>query len=56
MPLAHVNDINLYYEIHGEGPNLVLIEGIGFYTWMWYRQIPAFAPHFRTLIYDNRGV
>lgn len=56
MPMAHVNDIDLYYEIHGEGPNLALIQGLGYDHLMWYRQVPAFAPHFRTLIYDNRGV
>ena len=56
MPIAHVSDIDLYYEEHGAGPHLVLIEGTGYHTWMWYRQLPAFARHFRTLIYDNRGV
>lgn len=55
MPHAPVNGIELYYEVHGGGPNLVLIEGLGFHTWMWYRQVPGFAPHFRTLMYDNRG-
>lgn len=56
MPEAQVNGITLYYEVHGEGPNLTLIEGIGYHTWMWYRQVPAFSRYFRTLIYDNRGV
>jgi pimeloyl-ACP methyl ester carboxylesterase len=56
MPTASANGINIYYEVHGQGPNLALIEGVGYHTWMWYRQVPAFAPHFRTLIYDNRGV
>lgn len=56
MSIAHVNDIDLYYEIHGEGPNLALIEGLGYHSWMWYRQIPCFSQHFRTLVYDNRGV
>ncbi|MGI8825054.1 MAG: alpha/beta fold hydrolase [Chloroflexota bacterium] len=56
MPHARLHDVSLYYEIRGDGPNLVLIEGLGYHTWMWYRQLPAFAPHFRTLIYDNRGV
>jgi pimeloyl-ACP methyl ester carboxylesterase len=56
MPVAPSNGINLYYEVHGAGPNLVLVEGIGYHTWMWFGQLPAFAPRFRTLIYDNRGV
>lgn len=56
MPVTRANGINLYYEIHGEGPNLVLIEGLGYHSWMWYRQAPAFSRHFQTLIYDNRGV
>lgn len=56
MPTAHVNGIDLYYEIHGDGPNLTLVEGTGYDLWMWYRQLPEFSQHFRTLIYDNRGV
>jgi pimeloyl-ACP methyl ester carboxylesterase len=56
MPIAHVNDIDIYYEVHGRGPNLALIEGTGYHTWMWYRQLEAFSERFRTLIYDNRGV
>lgn len=56
MPFAPANGINLYYQVHGEGPNLTLIEGAGYHSWMWYRQIDAFSQHFRTLIYDNRGV
>lgn len=56
MPIAHVNGIDLYYEVQGDGPNLALIEGLGYHHWMWYRQLPAFSPHFRTLVYDNRGV
>lgn len=56
MPFARVGTLTLYYETHGQGPNLALIEGIGYHTWMWYRQLPDLAAHFRVLIYDNRGV
>jgi pimeloyl-ACP methyl ester carboxylesterase len=55
MPLAATNGIKLYYEIHGRGPRLTLIEGLGYHRWMWYKQLPAFSAHFTTLIYDNRG-
>lgn len=59
---AVVGDIQLYYEIHEQpGPAqtakpLVLIEGLGYFTWMWYRQVPELSRHFRVIIFDNRGV
>jgi pimeloyl-ACP methyl ester carboxylesterase len=56
MPYGTSNRITLYFEVHGEGPNLALIEGAGYATWMWYRQLPVFSQRFQTLIYDNRGV
>lgn len=56
MPTARSNGIDLYYEIHGSGPQLTLIEGLGYHRWMWYRQVPSFERLFSTLIYDNRGV
>lgn len=49
------NGVELYYEQAGQGPHLVLIEGLGVATWIWEKQVPAFSPHFTTLIYDNRG-
>ncbi|MGD8805903.1 MAG: alpha/beta fold hydrolase [Chloroflexota bacterium] len=56
MPLAYVNDINLYYEIHGSGHPLVLINGLGYDLWMWHRMVPDLAEHFQVLTFDNRGV
>ena len=40
------------YDIHGEGPPLILINGLGFGRWGWFKQIPAFSRHFRTLSVD----
>jgi pimeloyl-ACP methyl ester carboxylesterase len=56
MPTAAVNGIDIYYQLHGQGPRLTLIEGLGYHRWMWYKQVPAFSRHFTTLVYDNRGV
>ncbi len=53
---VQANGIRLYYEIHGQGPALILIEGLGVATWLWENQLPALAEHFTTLVYDNRGV
>jgi len=51
-----VNDVELYYEMSGRGPHLVLIEGLGVATWIWERQIPELSKDFTVLAYDNRGV
>lgn len=69
MPKIRINEIALYYEIHGGGelledpmrsadrtrPSLLLVAGLGFGVWSWYRQISAFAREFVTIAFDNRG-
>ncbi len=56
MPKALVNDIHIDYEIHGDGPPLVLIAGLGYPKWMWHKMVPGLAAHFRVITFDNRGV
>ena len=51
-----VNDIDVYYENHGEGEPLLLVEGLGYSTWMWFKQIPDFSRAHQVIIFDNRGV
>ncbi|MFN8492531.1 MAG: alpha/beta hydrolase [Caldilineaceae bacterium] len=53
--MAKVNDTELYYEIAGDGPPLVLIHGFLLDTRMWDDQFAAFAQHYRTVRYDVRG-
>ncbi len=57
MPFADVNNIELYYEIHGppEAPPIVLIGGWASYRWIWFRQVPAFKSKYRCIVFDNRG-
>lgn len=43
------------YDVHGEGPALVLVNGLGFGRWGWFKQVPAFSRHFRTITFDVRG-
>lgn len=56
MPKVNVRGVELYYEEHGRGEPLVLVPGFGTGLWIWYRQVPAFAERFRTIVFDPRGV
>ena len=55
MALARINGIELYYEIHGEGPAVVLAHGAGGNHLSWWQQIPALSQRFRCVTFDHRG-
>jgi len=56
MPRQRVGDIEIYYEVHGDGPQtLVLIHGATLHSGVFREQTPDFAAHFRTVLFDNRG-
>jgi len=58
MPLIKVNNINLYYELHGSenADVIVLSNGIFMSTASWAYQVAALKQHFRVLVYDCRGM
>ena len=56
MPFQRVNGIQIYYEEQGGGDPVLLIQGLGYPSGMWFLQIPDLSQHFRTIIFDNRGV
>jgi pimeloyl-ACP methyl ester carboxylesterase len=56
MPKMKINDIELYYEVHGEGTPLVLISGLGYPMWQWHLMMPYLEKHFQVITFDNRGV
>ncbi len=56
MSMAKVNGIELYYEEHGSGDPLLLIMGLAADSTAWLFQVPDFAKHYRTIVFDNRGV
>ncbi len=55
MPHVTINGIKLYYEIHGEGPVLVLAHGGGGNHLSWWQQVPELSRHFRCVTFDHRG-
>ena len=49
------NGQELYYEIHGDGPPLVLVMGIGYDSSLWtLQQVPVLSTQYRVVLLDNR--
>jgi pimeloyl-ACP methyl ester carboxylesterase len=53
--LAPVNDIKMYYEIHGHGAPLILLHGGLGNTGYWENQIPALSQKYKVIAVDSRG-
>lgn len=55
MPRLSVDRAELYYEIHGDGPAMVLAHGVGGNHALWFQQIPTLRKSHRLVIFDHRG-
>lgn len=56
MPMLQRPDgVNLYYEVHGSGPTILLTHGYSATSQMWQGQIAALSKHHRLVIWDMRG-
>ena len=55
MPTTDAPGFRMYYELHGAGFPLLLINGLGSDHREWLYQLPAFASRFRVVVFDNRG-
>ena len=53
--VAPVNGIQMYYEVYGEGPPLLLLHNFTSSSQMWRPFIVEFAKHYRLIIPDMRG-
>lgn len=57
MPMTTLrDDVAINYEVHGDGPPLILVSGTGHDLEFWAGQVPFFSTSFQTIIFDNRGV
>lgn len=54
MAIVRVGDLELYYEEHGSGEPVLLIQGFGGNTVAWGPLIPALAARYRVIAFDNR--
>jgi len=55
MPHAPIDDIELYYEVHGSGPPLVLAHGGGSNHLTWWPQVVDLMDEFSVIVFDHRG-
>lgn len=52
---VRANGQELFYEVHGAGPPLVLVMGIGYDSSLWtLQQVPVLSTRFRVVLLDNR--
>jgi pimeloyl-ACP methyl ester carboxylesterase len=56
MSIARIGSLDFYYEEHGTGDPLLLIMGLAADSTAWMFQVPEFSQHYRTIVFDNRGV
>jgi 3-oxoadipate enol-lactonase len=53
--MVRTNGQELYYEVHGDGPPVVLVMGIGYDSSLWtLQQVPVLSTRFRVVLLDNR--
>jgi 3-oxoadipate enol-lactonase len=55
MPKVKINDISMYYEIHGQGEPLVMIAGFSADITTWLPALEYLKKKFQVIIFDNRG-
>ena len=55
MPKINRDGIEIYYEVHGSGPPLLLTHGYSSTSAMWQGQIEALSKHHKLVLWDMRG-
>lgn len=55
MPIAKINDIDMYYEEYGKGFPLVLVPGFSADHLLWSTITESLSALYRVIIFDNRG-
>src|SRR5436309_15294771 len=55
MPKLDRDGVNIYYEVHGSGPPLLLTHGYSSTSAMWQGQIEALSKRHTLILWDMRG-
>ena len=54
--VARNGSVAIAYDVRGQGPPLVLIQGLGIGRWGWEPVVDRLARQFRVIAVDNRGI
>lgn len=55
MPMLDRDGVGIWYEMHGEGPAILLSHGYSATCRMWDVQVAALRDQFRVIVWDMRG-
>src|SRR6266849_3836596 len=55
MPKINRDGVEIYYEVHGSGPPLLLTHGYSSTPGLWKGQIAALSKHHKLVLWDMRG-
>jgi pimeloyl-ACP methyl ester carboxylesterase len=55
MPTIDRDGVKIHYEIHGDGPPLILTHGYSSTSAMWKGQVEALSKHHKLILWDMRG-
>ena len=56
MPNIQVNAVNFYYEIHGKGPTLILVNGYNSDLTLWMPIVERLKNSFQIILFDTQGI
>jgi pimeloyl-ACP methyl ester carboxylesterase len=55
MPTLDRDGVNIHYEVHGDGPPLILTHGYSSTSAMWQEQIGPLSKRHKLILWDMRG-
>jgi pimeloyl-ACP methyl ester carboxylesterase len=55
MPIIDRDGVQIYYEVHGDGPALLLTHGYSSTSQMWQGQVEALSKQHKLILWDMRG-
>src|SRR5690606_19867711 len=53
--LTLADGAKLYYEVHGDGPPLVLVAGLSGSATFWNAHLPELSKRYKLVLHDHRG-